>query len=266
MKTIPARLTLVWASLIIIILMLPGQSSTAVTLNDAAGIWLFDEDQIDVAADSSENRNDGEINGAKSIEGKFGAALEFNGVDSYIKTSFQAIEAEEGTIMAWIKTYGPPKTCQIILYTSKGGGDGYGGDEEFHVDLRDNGTFNFFSASGGFDLNLGPYEVDRWYHIATTWKSDNLARLYLDGEQLGESNMGKPDSSGWMDYVYIGRPSANKRFFHGIIDEVAIFNVALTKDDIGSIMTEGLSKSFSIKAVLPTEKLTTTWATLRITK
>jgi hypothetical protein len=43
--------------------------------------------------------------------------------------------------------------------------------------------------------------------------------------------------------------------FGGTIDEVAIFNVALTENDIKSVMTEGLSH---IAAVSPSGKLTTT--------
>ena len=50
---------------------------SAELLDDAVGIWLFDEGKGGVAADTSGNGNDGEITGAKWAEGKFGDALEF---------------------------------------------------------------------------------------------------------------------------------------------------------------------------------------------
>ena len=45
-----------------------------------AGMWLFDEDEDDIAEDSSGNGNDGKlINGPEWDDGKFGSALEFDG-------------------------------------------------------------------------------------------------------------------------------------------------------------------------------------------
>ena len=44
------------------------------------------------------------------------------------------------------------------------------------------------------------------------------------------------------------------------LDDVAIFNVVLSEDEIQGIMDDGLDAAF---AVSPTDKLTTTWATLK---
>jgi len=58
--------------------------------------------------------------------------------------------------------------------------------------------------------------------------------------------------------VTIGRQSDNKFYFDGIIDEVAIFNVALEEEDIQTFMNEGIPK-----AVVRSGKLVSTWAALR---
>ena len=58
--------------------------------------------------------------------------------------------------------------------------------------------------------------------------------------------------------LYIGHGYAGK--YRGIIDDVAIFNVVLSEDEINSIMEEGLDKAFDVS---PADKLTTTWATLK---
>jgi hypothetical protein len=47
---------------------------------------------------------------------------------------------------------------------------------------------------------------------------------------------------------------------NGLIDEVGIFNVALTEDDIKDIMNKGLE---GVTAVSPSGKLTTTWADMK---
>ena len=63
--------------------MFVGQSSAAVDLDDAAGIWLFDED----ANDSSGNNNHGTLVGNPQwVDGKFGKALKFNGTGDYVDT------------------------------------------------------------------------------------------------------------------------------------------------------------------------------------
>ena len=49
----------------------------------------------------------------------------------------------------------------------------------------------------------------------------------------------------------------------GVIDEVAVFNVALTEDDINDIMSNGLAEALGIAAVSPTGKLTTTWGSIK---
>ena len=43
------------------------------------GIWLFDEDEGNVAEDSSGNGHDGQISNAEWTDGEFGSALEFSG-------------------------------------------------------------------------------------------------------------------------------------------------------------------------------------------
>ena len=60
--------------------------------------------------------------------------------------------------------------------------------------------------------------------------------------------------------VWIGKSPNFDGSFAGIIDEVAIFNVALTEDDIKYIMAEGLG---IILAVSPSGKLATTWGNLK---
>jgi len=52
--------------------------------------------------------------------------------------------------------------------------------------------------------------------------------------------------------------------FSGIMDEIAVFDVALTEDDIKSIMNNGLAKALGMVAAVDSSgKLTTTWATIK---
>lgn len=64
--------------------------------------------------------------------------------------------------------------------------------------------------------------------------------------------------------LYIGYDVRKDKHFKGIIDEVAIFNVALTEDEINTIINEGLGKTLGIAAVSPKDKLTTRWGDIKM--
>jgi hypothetical protein len=49
----------------------------------------------------------------------------------------------------------------------------------------------------------------------------------------------------------------------GAIDEVALFQAALTEDDITEIVENGLARTLGLAPVDPVGKLTTTWATIK---
>jgi len=67
--------------------------------------WPFDENSGDKTIDATGNGNDGKINGGKWVEGKFKAALEFNGKDDHvvIPDSKDLDLAQEPTLSAWAK-------------------------------------------------------------------------------------------------------------------------------------------------------------------
>ena len=71
MKIVLETLSLICASLLIS-LMFVGQSYAVSPLDAAMGIWLFDETSGDTARDSSGKDNDGTINGATRVDGRFG--------------------------------------------------------------------------------------------------------------------------------------------------------------------------------------------------
>ena len=104
MKVIATRTILVWMSLVMVGLF---SVSVSYAIDPAAivGLWLFDEGAGDVATDSSGNGNDGVlINEPEWVDGKFGKALRFDGVDDYvdIPDSPSLSPTEQMSIVAWI--------------------------------------------------------------------------------------------------------------------------------------------------------------------
>jgi hypothetical protein len=102
-----------------------------------------------------------------------------------------------------------------------------------------------------------------WHHLAATVSSAGID-LYVDGE-LDTHYAGVPSISASNSTVTIGAPNSNNwgTSFSGVIDDVAIFDVALEKEDILTLMNQGLEESLYPSAVDVSGKLTTTWANIK---
>lgn len=99
----------------------------------------------------------------------------------------------------------------------------------------------------------------QWYYLVVTQDQDK-AIMYIDGEKDGEADTG---GAARMDFsavgMSIGANSGNNNFFNGSIDEVKMWSVALTADEVKSGMDQTL-------AVDSQDKLTTTWGKIKSRK
>ena len=250
------RFTLVVISLIIISLMFAGVSHAKIDKKNIMGIWLFDEGKGDAALDASGNGNDGEINGAKWGDGKFGKALSFDGTDDFveIQPSASLDTRLHITISAWIY---PTKDGPIVNYQHPGGTWGThlwitAPSDLFVRIIKRDGAFTTFIVC--------PTNLKEWHHVATIYDySSGIVSLFLDGNECKSLNIGVTEQS-THGPVFIGKAPWDGRAFNDFIDEVVIFNVVLSEEDIQTIMNKGLS---SMLAVSPRSKLSTTWGDLK---
>ena len=249
-------LSIIFISLIFICL------SSAVDPKNVAAVWLFDEGSGNVATDSSGNGNDGEFIGDPEwCDGVFDKALEFDGTNDVIEVphSRELAITDEITITVWVKFF-EFKDCGIISRSIDGGGDG---DYFISQGCCAPGEKKvMFSISGlGSAAKGGDLKDDEWYHVAGTYDGAEV-RTYVDGEVAGKAGRGGaiPDSN-WP--VLIGSYAGHGYKFHGILDDIAIFNAALEEDDIVKIMNEGLDVALGYAAVSPKEKLTTIWGKIK---
>jgi hypothetical protein len=99
---------------------------------------------------------------------------------------------------------------------------------------------------------------NEWHHIAIAIDYPEI-RLFIDGVDQGvqalPDNMVSTETSVW-----IGKRKPNNFAFKGIIDEVGIFNVGLSKDDVQRIMNDGLITALAVSSM---SKLATSWATIK---
>jgi hypothetical protein len=263
------RLTIVGISFIVISFMFVGLSYARIDEDSILGMWLFDKGKGDTAVDSTENGNDGEINGAKWVDGKFGKALEFEGAENVDMGNPTALQfAGDVTIVFWAKPDNVAAGRQNIICKAYGG--------EGCLTMEPDGNLSFYWGDCGGNCDpyvevarpIGAFRDDEWIHVAETRDVKKREyNMYKNGEvaasdswvKCGAHPCGDSTPSG-LNFL-IGDGYAGK--FRGIIDEVALFNVVLSEDDINSIMDKGLEKATGMSAVSSAGKLTTTWAGIK---
>lgn len=221
---------------------------------ELAGLWLFDEGSGDVAADASGNGNDGTVNNGGWAAGKYGGALELNGVDSNVEVPHGgALSVNQFTLMAWVDVPAFTGGWQTIATQNTDGPTrNYGlfindGSGLIHYSFTSGNAWNSFNAN----LNV---VGDGWHHIAATYDNATF-KCYVDGAIDGETAVDLvPDTA--ESVVTIGS-WVGGGWLAGKIDEVALYSNALTDAEIAAAMTGQAT------AVAPGGKLAVTWGSLR---
>jgi len=208
------------------------------------GYWKFDELSGRIAADSGDNKNDGELIGSVDWMpggGQLKGAISFDGTDNTtcIRILTKGMTPKAGTIVLWARLAEPQskngRAGFGFLFGARGKHDRlqlYVNEFDTMLNLAIGATFN--TAENIVKLN-----TETWHHIALTWDGTNYA-VYVD-------SVLKTDGR-YVRLVTL-EPTANignnGRFpdqaFHGIIDEVAVFDQPLKENEIAGIYHQGVS-------------------------
>lgn len=239
-------------------------SHAAIDSNSIRGMWFFDEDSGNVAIDSSGNKNDGTIHGAKRVNGKFGKALEFDGTDNWVEVPHSdSVAFEKGVSF----------TITVHFKGTKIGGSLVGKNYEDTTEARPwyllwnvgsgNKVSLYLRSNAGQNSRVdGTSELgdDEWHFVVGRADAQSKkVSIWIDGKMENEGSMVTDDGYGTSDGVlHFGRH--HNRYTAGIIDEVGLFSIALSEDEMNTIMNHGLEQA---AAVEPINKLTLTWANLK---
>ncbi len=263
MKTTVAKLKLLCVSVMVISLMFVGISLAKIDFNDSVALLLFDEGGGNEAKDSSGKDNNAKIHGgAKWVNGKFGKGLSLDGSDDYVEIPHDAslMVGGEHTIALWVKLDSVPAGGMAVV-TKDDWAPGFWWDATRirHHTHDPAATLHFIDANWNPDTE--------WHHVAVTWDGKEFG-VYLDADSIGAGvttpNLGrnpltdKPFLIGI--YLATGQHGQWGAFLPAIIDDVVIFNTALSDKDLKTLMNEGLKMALNIE---PSGKLTTTWADIK---
>ena len=243
------------------------QANAAIDMAETEGIWLFDDGAGDMAEDSSGNNRHGTIEGNAqwTKDGKFGGALELDGVDDEVVIiGYKGVGGNAPrTTVLWLRTTGPVNQRLVCWGANVN-------TNKYHIRVHDGpNTLRVETAGGQLYSTENPITDGEWHHLAvvlpegSTMCHDHL--LYVDGqlqENTGGTNIGV-DTDVTQNDVEIGFDKVISQGVHvvGTIDEVAIFNVAMDEDEIRNIMLQGLSGS--VLSVSSAGKLAIKWGELK---
>ena len=224
---------------------LSGYSSVAEATTDAAppapsglvGAWAFGEGSGTTTADASGNGNVGTITGASwSTQGRFGNALSFNGTNSVVRVAGSAsLNLTSGmTLSAWIRPTASQSGWRTIVQRQT---DAYFLNASNNAPMRPSGGGTF---GGNVAYVSGPTAnpLNTWTYVALTYDGGAM-RLYVNGSQVatGAATGAIQTTS---DPLWIGGNTPYGEYFQGLIDEVRVYNRALTGADIQADMNASI--------------------------
>lgn len=233
-------------------------AAASVTILPVTGIesgrlayWRFNESGGNTSADASGNNNNGNLNGATFVDGRFDKAISFDGTASYVEVADSNSLNElgpEASFSFWLNlnSYGVEQDASSFTRSTM---DILRKGDHFAVRvINDPGTITrTISARAGtgadtgsvprkgFEANApqGSVELNTWQHFSVVFKG-GMVQFYLDGIPVGapsEGSLGDPDFSSLILGSFDGTPDY-ERFLDGQIDDLAIWDRPLGEAEI----------------------------------
>jgi uncharacterized repeat protein (TIGR01451 family) len=209
--------------------------------------YSFGEGAGTTVTDASGSGNSGSIaNATWTTAGRFGNALLFNGTNAWVSIA-DAASLDLTTAMtaeAWVNPFAippancsPSPTCSWMDVIHKD-------SDRYYVEASSNlngepeagGIF-----TGGKHIVFAPsaLPINTWTHLALTYDSSTI-RFYVNGALVASAAETTPFTTS-TNPLFIGGDQTQGQFFNGLIDEVRVYNTALTQTQIQADMYTAIS-------------------------
>ena len=228
-------LTVLFMALILI----TGVANAADTTSGLVGYWPLDGN----ANDESGNGNNGRLEGDPVwVNGRISQAVELNGTDQYVDVPGFNMVTDTATFVAWINGWKANEdmwTFTGIVFSRSGDPDAtgihFGNNDTIHYTWNDN-------ANDTWDWEGGPQiPKNEWAMVAVAIEpSKATAYVYTDANGLQSAVNEIPHIEETVDALQFGHDptiAISPRHFKGTIDEVGIYDRALSVEDIRALAT-----------------------------
>jgi hypothetical protein len=186
--------------------------------------------------DSAGSNNGTAYGGANTAEGgKFGRAGIFDGVTDYVSvpTSSGVNPTEAITVSLWAKSDTTTWNASGTLASKRNAYMLYpvSGSKEIR--------FYVYTTLQWYYTTFTPtVDITQWHHYVGTYDGYEI-KLYIDGAPVGTPTLRKGGINADPGALYIGRDDGQSGYFNGMIDDVAIYDIALTDAEVQALNTQG---------------------------
>jgi len=237
------------------ITLMPGEATLVVKVSPVGvisqdmgevGWWRFDEGSGIQVIDSSGMGNTGTLSlgtlgnttpANAWVEGVSGGALSFDGADDFVDVGNSSIlQPAIGSVQAWVHLR--EHKGQVIWTGSTGGAARRHGS----IDMISSGIVRLYisnNVSAQIVENITIIPLNRWVFLTGTWNGTRV-KIYIDGI-LDRNEEQTIVPAGTIHAKRIGalNPPAFPLAFNGIIDEVRIYNRALSASEVRANFNAG---------------------------
>ena len=195
------------------------------------GWWRFDEGSGSVAGDNSGNGNNGTITGATWVTGRYGKALSFNGATDYVSVPDSASLRTTGD---WTRTFWVYSDVPLIgtgvlndVWTQRTTSNKF----LFRIGTDGAWLVLYRSTGAGFSEIAIPNYYQTWTFVSVVKNGADLT-IYENGSIVATANNAEnePDDSHALFLACTHTGLA--QFLDGIIDEIHVYNRALSEAEV----------------------------------
>lgn len=237
------------------------RTSDAVDFSEnIVAVWLMDEGTGKEIRDSSGNGHTGEFFGNPEwTDGKFDKGIQFHGAPDHIEVPDpdHELTPKHITLVCWLKLDNVSGSHSILEQYD------WAGDLGTYA-WRTNGValqFYVIWGTNAPNANGGTLKAKEWTHVAATYDGENI-KTWINGKVAATATASRDlnPSNKSLSFGVRG-DTKDTQWMEGVLDEAAIFDEALSEEEIQDIMNNGLQSS--VLAVSPSGKLATAWGSIK---
>lgn len=173
-------------------------------------------------------------------------AVRFNGRDMAYVLPAGVLDGRAGTIETFFK----------VNSSQRGGTLFYGQQESpvlFYLRMNDHGNLEFYRGSGKKGVKLVSPKAyrDRWHKVAAVWNGTGRHALYVDGQEVVAASLAMEENAPVpLEKAYIGKNGFTNEYFQGEMKETAVYNYALSLEQLAGTGFEVFSGGQAVAAGL----------------
>lgn len=193
-------------------------TSRAIEVSDGSDWMIYD--------------NDGSVSGA-FYNNSYSAYFDTTNDYISIPTISELNAPTNWSLACWFRYQGTPSASSHVIASA-----GSSSSNRFYIQLTSTSTIRF-GNDGVFDeISISTVNDTTWYHLALV-QSGTTAEVYLNGSSQGSATVNSANT-GWGTSFKIGRYFTSGFAWDGYLDEMAIFDSALSSSDVSNIYSNKL--------------------------